>query len=86
MQDPLLIRAARRVVGLIGACALDWRRDDLRREWLAELHAHAARLSATRRLTRAAQAALFLRCCGALFFVIWSWKHEWIPSRLGASL
>jgi putative ABC transport system permease protein len=77
MPDPLLIRAARRILGLMGACAPDWRADDLRREWLGELHAHVARLSAAGRLTRAAQLALFLRCCGALFFVIWSWKHEW---------
>jgi predicted permease len=77
MRDPLLLRAARGVIGAMGACAPDWRRDDLRREWLAELHVYAASLSARRELTRLAQLRLLLRCCGALFFVIWSWKHEW---------
>jgi putative ABC transport system permease protein len=77
MRDPLLIRGARDVIRAITACAPAWRRDDLRREWLAELQAYAAHLSAARRLTTAAQLRLFVRCCSALFHVIWSWKHEW---------
>ena len=77
MRSPWLLRAARGVIAAMGACAPEWRRDDLRREWLAELHVHAARLSARHRLTHLAQIRLLLRCCGALFFVIWSWKHEW---------
>ena len=77
MRDPLLLRAARSVIRAMGACAPNWRRDDLRREWLAELHVYAASLSARHQLTRLAQLRLLLRCCGALFYVIWSWKHEW---------
>ena len=76
-RDPLLVRMARGVIALMSAGAPAWRQDDLRREWLAELHVYAAGLAANRRLTRIAQLRLLLRCCGAFFHVIWSWKHEW---------
>lgn len=77
MPDTLLLRACLQLIQVLSALAPEWRRDDWRREWLAELHFRASRLAAHRRLTTGAQLALFARCCGAAFHVLWLWKHHW---------
>jgi putative ABC transport system permease protein len=77
LPDAFLLRACVRMITALGALSPAWRRDDWRNEWLGELHFRASRLAAHQRLTRAAQARCFARCCGASFHVLWLWKHEW---------
>src|SRR5262245_2663445 len=77
MPDTRLLRASSAVIELLARFVPEWRRDDWRREWLGELHFHAARLAAHRRLTVAAQIGLLFRCASACFHLLWLWKHEW---------
>ena len=74
MSEPILLRLCRHAIDALSRLAPAWRADDVRREWLAELH---ARTAGGRRLDRIAQLRLLVRCCSAIFYVMWSWKHEW---------
>jgi len=76
MTEPILIRLCRHAIAALSSLAPAWRADDVRREWLAELHARTAGAAGSG-LGRVAQLRLLARCCGAIFFVVWSWKHEW---------
>jgi putative ABC transport system permease protein len=77
MASPIILRAAGGMIRTLSLFAPAWRRADWRREWLAELHFGASRLASERQLSRWAQVRLLARCSGAVFHVIWLWKHEW---------
>lgn len=77
MPGTLLTRLCARLIRALSLLAPPWRRDDWRAEWLGELHFRAARLAAYGRLTRPAELRLLARSAGAVFHVIFLWKHEW---------
>jgi putative ABC transport system permease protein len=76
MTEPVVLRLCRHAIDALSRLALSWRADDVRREWLGELHARTSGPSGSG-LSRVAQLRLLARCSGAIFFIIWSWKHEW---------
>ena len=76
MTEPVILRLCRHAIDALSRFAPSWRADDVRREWLGELHARAYGRSRSD-LSRLAQLRLLARCTGAIFFIIWSWKHEW---------
>lgn len=76
-MPPPVLRACTAILRTLSRLAPAWRRDDWRREWLAEVHFRGERLAAHRRLGTAAQLRLLARCCGGAFHIIWLWKHEW---------
>ena len=77
MPERFLVRLGARLITVLSALTPAWRRDEWRDEWLGELHYRASRLAAHNRLTRPAQLRLLARCAGAVFHVIFLWKHEW---------